>query len=194
MVINSYVLYITGVCVSAVGWDVALQVGRWRIRFPKGVLRLHVDLILRSHYAPGIDSTSNRKWYQKSCPESKGGWCVRLTTLPPSCSECLNILESSIFWSPRDLSRHVQKYLYLSRHVQKYLYLSGHVQEYLYLFRHVQKYLYLSGHVQEYLYISRHVQKYLYLFIVYNLFYLLRATYTCQPIKKSRDVTRAAKF
>ena len=26
-------------------------------------------------------------------PEGKGGWCIELTTLPPSCAECLEIWE-----------------------------------------------------------------------------------------------------
>ena len=34
---------------------------------------------LRSHYGPGVDSASSRNEYRK------GGRCVRLTNLPPSC-------------------------------------------------------------------------------------------------------------
>jgi len=34
----------------------------------------------------------------------KGGWCVRLTTLPPSCADCLEICEPQ----PPELSRPVQ--------------------------------------------------------------------------------------
>jgi len=26
-------------------------------------------------------------------PEGKGGWCIGLTTLPPSCADCLEIWE-----------------------------------------------------------------------------------------------------
>jgi len=48
----------------------------------------------RSHYDPGVDSTSNRNEYQEYFMRSKGGRCVRLTTLPPTCVECLNIWES----------------------------------------------------------------------------------------------------
>jgi len=29
----------------------------------------------------------------KIFPEGKGGWCVGLTTLPPSCADCLEICE-----------------------------------------------------------------------------------------------------
>jgi hypothetical protein len=38
----------------------------------------------------------------------KGGWCRRLTTLPPSCADCLEILGASTSWSPKDLSRPAQ--------------------------------------------------------------------------------------
>ena len=54
----------------------------------------------RSHYGPGVDSASKRNEYQEYFLEGKGGWCVRLTTLPPSCvvvtkSGNLNFLEPS---------------------------------------------------------------------------------------------------
>ena len=44
-------------------------------------------------YGPGVDSASNRNEYQKYFLGGKGGWCVRLTTLPPSCADCLEIWE-----------------------------------------------------------------------------------------------------
>ena len=40
----------------------------------------------RSHYGPGVDSASNRNEYLGEFPGGKGGRCVRLTTLPPSCA------------------------------------------------------------------------------------------------------------
>ena len=40
---------------------------------------------------PGVDSASKNEY--QDTPEAKGGWCVRVTTLPPSCAECL------VFWS-----------------------------------------------------------------------------------------------
>jgi len=40
----------------------------------------------RSHYGPGVDSASNRNEYQEHFPGGKGGRCVRLTTLLPSCA------------------------------------------------------------------------------------------------------------
>ena len=52
----------------------------------------------RSHYGPGVGSASNRNEYQEYFLRGKGGQCVRLTTLPPSCavvmkSGNLNFLE-----------------------------------------------------------------------------------------------------
>jgi len=54
----------------------------------------------RSHYGLWVDSASNRNEYQEYFLGSKGGRCVRLTTLPPSCavvtkSGNLNFLEPS---------------------------------------------------------------------------------------------------
>jgi hypothetical protein len=44
---------------------------------------------------PVVDSASNRNEYQGYLLCGKGGRCVRLTTLPPSCTDCLEILEIS---------------------------------------------------------------------------------------------------
>jgi hypothetical protein len=41
---------------------------------------------IRPNYGPGVDSASNRNEYQKYFLGGKGGRCVRLTTLPPSCA------------------------------------------------------------------------------------------------------------
>ena len=54
----------------------------------------------RSHYGPGVDSSSNRNEYQEHFLGVKSGRYVRLTTLPPSCafvtkSGTLNFLEPS---------------------------------------------------------------------------------------------------
>jgi hypothetical protein len=48
---------------------------------------------LRPHYVPGVDSASNRNEYQGYFLGGKGGRCLRLTTLPPSCADCLEIWE-----------------------------------------------------------------------------------------------------
>jgi hypothetical protein len=49
----------------------------------------------RPHYDPGVDSASNRIEYHEYFLGAKGGQCVRLTTLPPSCADCHEI------WKPQ---------------------------------------------------------------------------------------------
>jgi hypothetical protein len=55
-------------------------------------------------YGPGADSASNWNEYQQSFLGGKGGRCVGLTTLPPSCGACLDILRASTSWKPLGLS------------------------------------------------------------------------------------------
>ena len=43
--------------------------------------------------APGVDSASTRNEYQEYFLGGKGGRCVGLTTLLPSCAECHEIWE-----------------------------------------------------------------------------------------------------
>ena len=62
----------------------ALQAGRSRVRFPM--------VSFRPHYGPVVDSASNNE-YQEYFLRSKGGRCVGLTTLPPSCADCRGIWE-----------------------------------------------------------------------------------------------------
>ena len=40
----------------------------------------------RLHYSPGVDSASNINEYQEHFLGVKGGRCIRLATLPPSCA------------------------------------------------------------------------------------------------------------
>jgi len=47
----------------------------------------------RPHYSSGVDSAFNRNEYQEYFLGGKGSWCVRLTTLPPSCADCFEIWE-----------------------------------------------------------------------------------------------------
>jgi len=47
----------------------------------------------RSHYGPGPDSASNKYEYQEYFPRGKGNQCVRLTTLPLPCADCLEMWE-----------------------------------------------------------------------------------------------------
>ena len=76
-----------------------LQIGRSLVLCQLVSLKFFIDIkSFRSHYGPGVDSASNRNEYQE--PGGKGGRCVRLTTLPPSCavvmkSGNLNFLEPS---------------------------------------------------------------------------------------------------
>jgi hypothetical protein len=43
-------------------------------------------------YGPGVDS-ANRNKYQEYFLGGKGGRCIGLTTLPPTCADCLEIWE-----------------------------------------------------------------------------------------------------
>jgi hypothetical protein len=45
------------------------------------------------NYGPGVDSASPRNEYQEYFLGNKDGRCVGLTTLPPSCADCLEIWE-----------------------------------------------------------------------------------------------------
>ena len=54
----------------------------------------------RPHCGPGVDSASNRNEYQEYILVGKGGRCVGLTTLPPSCADCLEI------WEPQPPGTH----------------------------------------------------------------------------------------
>jgi hypothetical protein len=68
---------------------------------PASVSGYFIDIkSFRSHYGPGVDSASNINEYQEYFLGGKGGRCVRLTTLPPSCavvmkSGNLNFVEPS---------------------------------------------------------------------------------------------------
>jgi hypothetical protein len=83
-------------CGGAVGWGTALQAERSRVRFPMLSLEYFNGIILSGRtMAPGVDSACNRNEYQKYFLGGNGGWCVRLTTLPHSCEDCLEI------WDPQ---------------------------------------------------------------------------------------------
>jgi hypothetical protein len=48
------------------------------------------------HYDPGVKSPSNRNEYQEYFLMGKGGRCVGLTSLPPSCANYLEMWSLSI--------------------------------------------------------------------------------------------------
>jgi hypothetical protein len=60
---------------------------------PDGVTGIFQSQSFLPHYGPGVDSVSNRNEYQGYFLGGNGGRCVGLTTLPPSCVECLEIWE-----------------------------------------------------------------------------------------------------
>jgi hypothetical protein len=59
---------------------------------------LHLTMLhllnCKLYYGPGFDSSSNE--YQKYLLLGKGGRCVWLTSLPPSCADYQEILNSPI--------------------------------------------------------------------------------------------------
>ena len=56
--------------------------------------RWFIGIFFRPHYGPGFDSASNRNEYQGYFLGGKGGRCVEVTTLLPSCADCLEIWAS----------------------------------------------------------------------------------------------------
>ena len=99
---------------GAVGWGTALQVGRSWVRFPVVSLEFFIDIILPVALWPWgwlslyqemflvlicVMSTRKCSWYSFVLwvpgifPGGKGGWCLRLTNLLPSCADCLEIWE-----------------------------------------------------------------------------------------------------
>jgi hypothetical protein len=67
-------------------------------RFDSRWCHMNVSLTqsFRLHYGPRVYSASNRNEYQEYFRGDKGGWCVGLTTLPPSCVDLfLNLVASN---------------------------------------------------------------------------------------------------
>jgi hypothetical protein len=50
----------------------------------------------RPYYGPGVDSASDINEYQEYLLGGKGVQCVGLITLPPSCTDCLEIWDPQI--------------------------------------------------------------------------------------------------
>jgi hypothetical protein len=94
-------------------------VGRSRVRFPMVSLEFSIDIILSScTVAPGVDSASNRNEYQEYFLGGKGGRCIGLTTLSPSCADCLEIWEPQPRGTPQGLCRSVMGLLYLYLYIK----------------------------------------------------------------------------
>ena len=90
---------------DAVSWGTVLQAWRSRVRFPM----VSLTQPFRSHYDPGVESTSNRNKYRIYFLRGKGDRSIGLTTLPPLCADCNEIWEHRA----QGLSRPVQGLLYL---------------------------------------------------------------------------------
>jgi len=69
----------------------------WKVAgsIPDGHWNFSVTYPFRLHYGPRVDSASKRNEYQEYFLGGKGGQCVGLTTLPPSCTDCLEIWGAS---------------------------------------------------------------------------------------------------
>ena len=77
-----------------------LQTGRLWVWFPTVSLEFFSDIILVVALWPWVRLSLYQKWVPVVFPGGKGGRCIRLTTLPPSCavvmkSGNLNFLEPS---------------------------------------------------------------------------------------------------
>jgi hypothetical protein len=74
-------------------WGTVLQARRSRVRFPMVSLEFFIEIILPAY---------NRNEYQEYFwGRGKGSWCVGLTTLPPTCADCLEIWEPQPPGTPR---------------------------------------------------------------------------------------------
>jgi len=60
-----------------------------------------IDITLLAVLGPGVDSASNRNECQEYFLGGKGSRCLGLTTLQPSCADCLEIWEPYPPGTPR---------------------------------------------------------------------------------------------
>jgi hypothetical protein len=87
------VTHLCGAHGGEVGLGTALQGGMSGVRFLMLSFEFFIDNPSGHTTAPGVDSASSRNEYQEYFLGGKGGRCVGLTTLPPSCADCLEIWE-----------------------------------------------------------------------------------------------------
>ena len=68
------------------GQVAVLQIGRSLVRFQMVSLEFFIDIFLPIALCPWGRLSLQKKWVPGAFPGDKGGRCVRLTTLPPSCA------------------------------------------------------------------------------------------------------------
>jgi hypothetical protein len=78
----------------------------------------------RLQYGLEVDSASNKNYYQGYLPGVTGGRGVGLTTLPPSCADCQEILEASFSWKHYGLSRPAMGWVAVAGNLYYVTYLS----------------------------------------------------------------------
>jgi len=67
-----------------------------QVWFPMVSLEFFMDIILLAALWPWVQLNLWQKWVPGMFPWGggcKGGWCIRLTALPPSCANCIEVWE-----------------------------------------------------------------------------------------------------